>query len=132
MVGRDLTTKERSILELLLSQNFEDVETFRSQIPVARVTEAWVPGLPSTKFDVPASAPRSGYRSNICPYQGIVHLPDAEETPGFLLLWFDKGAISSLEYAWTSDTAPSDLPDPSWIELKEVAPYWGDSPGQET
>jgi hypothetical protein len=116
-IGRPLRAIERDTLETLLSVDFEGVTQLRDQVPVARYAGSRASGsAPSFDIAVPASAPRSTFPGKLAPITAHV-FDSSEEYTGEFILWLTHGYLSGVEYAWVTDEAPDDLPDPSGIHV---------------
>jgi hypothetical protein len=110
---RDLTEREREILDFLLSVDFPGCRELRAQARTARVTGRLVPGEASIWLGIDpelpaASAPLPSWlieaeflASNDFPYGG------------FLVLGQERGRLSDIELAVFVDDAPVEFPPPS-------------------
>jgi hypothetical protein len=115
--GRPLREIERKTLETLLSVDFDGAAELRDQIPLARAAGSSTVGShPSFNIAVPPSAPRSVLLKKIAPISALV-FDSSQEYIGEFILWLADGYLSGLEYAWVTDEAPKDLPDPSNIRV---------------
>lgn len=115
--GRPLRDNERKTLEALLSVDFPGVAELRAQIPLARVAGSRASGTaPSFDITVSESAPRSALLQKMAPITAVTYDADQEYT-GEFILWLADGYLSGLEYAWITDEAPEDLPEPSSIHV---------------
>jgi hypothetical protein len=116
-IGRPLRAIERQTLEILLSVDFEGVAQLRAQVPVARYAGSRGSGsAPSFDITVPEIAPRSVFTGKLVPVTAHVFDSSGEYT-GEFILWLTDGYLSGVEYAWVTDEAPHDLPDPSTIQV---------------
>jgi hypothetical protein len=67
-------------------------------------------GSPSIDFIVIGGVHRVVLDEAILPVDAHVHDESGEYT-GELLLWLEDGLLSSLEYAWVTDSMPDSLPE---------------------
>jgi hypothetical protein len=116
-IGRPLRAIERETLVTLLSVDFEGVAQLRDQVPVARYAGSRASGsAPSFDITVPEGVPRSIFPGKMAPITAHAFDSSAEYT-GEFILWLTDGYLSGVEYAWVTDEAPDDLPDPSSIQV---------------
>lgn len=116
-LDRPLREIERETLETLLSVDFIGVAELRAQVPLARCAGTQTSGsAPSFDITVPKDAPRSEFPGNLAPITADVYDSNQEYT-GEFLIWIAHGYLAGVEYAWVTDEAPDDLPDPSSIRV---------------
>ena len=116
-LDRPLRVIERETLETLLSVDFIGVAELRAQVPLARCAGTQTSGsAPSFDITVPKDAPRSPFQGNLAPISADVYDSNQEYT-GEFLIWIAHGYLAGVEYAWVTDEAPDDLPDPSSIRV---------------
>jgi hypothetical protein len=97
-----LSSRERAILDLLLSADFPGVEALRAQAQgVAAEREGLIIDLLA-----PANSP-SAQVVGRTPVQAVV---DGDGYDGGLLLFVDHGQLSALEYWWVTEDPPDDFP----------------------
>jgi hypothetical protein len=113
---RSPTTRERAILEMLLSVDMPGVEELRAQVPHVRVAR-WDCGCASFDIQVDrALAPKS--RVTKRPAAEASHVP---ERAFDLLLWVHDGWLSGVEIVdyvtGHGDDSPEELPPPEeWAD----------------
>jgi hypothetical protein len=116
-LDRPLRAIERDTLETLLSVDFVGVAELRAQVPLARFAATKTSGWePSFNVTLPEDAPRSPFQGNLAPISAFVYDSNREYT-GEFLVWIAYGYLAGVEYAWVTDEAPDDLPDPSKIRV---------------
>jgi hypothetical protein len=101
-VNRQLTDRERQILDMLLSADFPGVEELRAQ---ARSVTARREGL-IIDLVVEPGIPKAKVLARV-PVQAVV---DGDGYDGGLLLYVDYGSLSGLEYWWVTEHAPAVMP----------------------
>jgi hypothetical protein len=114
-IPRPLTGSERSILELMLSMDFEGAEALRRQSLTAVVTGRCDCGCPTIDVTTSLDLERSRIADPTSPAEGWVDHGE-ENAPGELILFLDEGRLSSLEYVHY-DEIPSDWPDINRVSL---------------
>jgi hypothetical protein len=108
-MGRDLTLKERALLEWLLSDpQIPDADALRAQIPFTKVV-AGAPNLPTYLHLEVVGAPPAACPDGVLPGDAVVESADGEAT-GFLMVWVKSGYLSFVEHAWVTDEMPAELP----------------------
>jgi len=116
---RDLTSRERGLLSLLLDRaSFDGARELAAQVAKTRVAG----GFPTLlDLDVPKTAPASLYKPRRIPLRALVHSPGGELL-GEILVWVRDGYLSALEYAWYTDDAPSEMPPLDHLRVEENHP----------
>lgn len=112
---RSLTPSESAVLSSVLSLEFAEVAVLRDQARAAVVAGRCGCGCPSVYLKVPSKIPASSW-SGLLPCEGRV-VPEAEELPGEIILFAEKGRLSYLEYVYYTVDPPQAWPDPSRVEL---------------
>ena len=105
--ARDLTVREREVLDALLAAGLPDAERLRSQVPRLTVAGVCGCGCPTILFAHDAKG------------EGIEIVADARVagTDDAALLFVNaRGDLDSLEYVWVSESPPSEFPPVSAIE----------------
>lgn len=112
---RDLTTRERDLLRLLLSPDaFPGARELAAQVDGTKV----VGGLATLlDLEAPRATPTAIRRDGPIPVRAFVQSPDGELS-GEVLVWVKDGYLSGLEFAWYSDDAPTEMPEPDWIRVE--------------
>ncbi|MGW5877206.1 hypothetical protein ACWFMI_11740 [Nocardiopsis terrae] len=113
---RELSPREKGVLEEILSRDIPGFEELRQQVQNARVSGNWGSDLPSIDIEVPETTPRSSVRNIIAPVDVSV-LGERGEYLGEILVWLDDGRISAVEYAWVSDSPPRELPEVRQLKI---------------
>jgi hypothetical protein len=105
---RPLTHQEHAVLARLLSVPVAGADQLRAQAQAAQATirETVAAGL---DLVVPTSAPSAALPDGPVRLTAEVYDP-AGHYLGELLLWVKDGRLTSLEYAWVTDVAPTALP----------------------
>lgn len=70
------------------------------------------------RLDIPPGAPRLPLADG--PMTGFYVLDDRGQSTGELLLWFEEGRPSTLEYAWYTEEPPAALPEPHRVVIREA------------
>jgi hypothetical protein len=95
------------VKRLIEDQMFDGREELLAQVPFLSVIDGPVTDL-ALKVD-PRAVPPSTFVSG--PVPGCAWVHDANGQPvGTLLVWVDRGYISTLEYGWITDQPPTELP----------------------
>jgi len=116
--ARVLSGDERRVLSLLLSPEFEGVQELRWQADRAVVVGRCRCGCPTIDIDVPSDAPPAAIRGSLSPVEASVS-EEEDGIPGQIILFVHDGRISSMEYVYFSDTAPSEWPSASRLSVTE-------------
>lgn len=114
--GRDLTEREREVLDFLLAADFQGAPALRVQARSARVTGVCGCGCATIDLEVDReTSPRAELAKRV-PVEafGKSQSPDAA---GGLLLFADDGWLSGLEIWFTSDEPPREFPPSEMFEL---------------
>ena len=106
-MSRQLTDRERQILDMLLSADFPGVEELRAQ---AQSVTARREGL-IIDLVVEPGTPKAKVLARV-PVQAVV---DGDGYDGGLLLYVDEGSLSGLEYWWVTEDPPAAMPPLSAI-----------------
>ena len=93
MAMRNLTVREKSILERMLRQLSDDKDPLRAQASAAEVKTIDDEG--SLDFSVPATAPRASAITERVPVTATFN--DEDGTPVYILLHLQDGRLSELE-----------------------------------
>lgn len=118
---RALTPLERAVLERLLSPAYPGVDVLRTQVQGALVVRLCDCGCPSFDLQVAADAqPAAELPLGPAPFEGDVQAADPSQQPGSILLFLERGRLSSVEYVWI-DHSPGDWPSPERIRLVPAA-----------
>jgi hypothetical protein len=112
---RDLTPKERALLTFLLSRgSFPGVRELAAQVEGTRV----VGGLATLlDLDAPRTALIAARDNGPIPMRAYVENQDGD-VEGEVLVWVRDGYLSGLEFAWYTNEAPSEMPDPDRVRVK--------------
>jgi hypothetical protein len=113
MTARALTATERSVLELLLAEDFSGAEALRAQVASVQVIGGCDCGCPTINLAVAGDVPLAVVESRTpvnAHVDGVVG--------GGLIVFVDDGRLSSLEYYSSEDTPPADFP-----ALDRIRPY---------
>lgn len=111
---RDLTPDEQALLTFILENaSFEGASQLAAQIPGTKVV-----GGPVTMLDLeaPKDSLEAGVIDGPAPIRAFV-ADTQDEIDGEILIWVSHGRLSGLEFAWYTDTPPSELPRPENIRL---------------
>jgi hypothetical protein len=116
---RDLTSRERDLLSLLLEHtSFDGARELAAQVARIRVAG----GFPTLlDLEVEKTTPASPYKPRLVPLRAFVHSPGGELL-GEILVWVRDGYLSALEYAWYTDDAPSEMPPPDHLRVERHDP----------
>jgi hypothetical protein len=117
---RPLNKAERSVLNHILSEDFDGASELRSQVDQVEVVAVWSLNSTSVHFRVRGSVLRSTQSGGHVPVTAEV-LNASGEYVGELLLWLECGVLSALEYAWVTDEMPTVLPDVESISIHRQA-----------
>ncbi len=112
---RPLTVSERSILDLMLSLDFEGVEELRRQALNVLVTGRCSCGCPTIDLATSPDSNRSRIADSTSPVQARVDHGEGH-APGEFILFLNDGRLSSLEYVYY-DEIPNDWPDIDRVTL---------------
>lgn len=110
---RSLAASERSILDLMLSMDFDGVEALRRQSPTVLVSGRCDCGCPTIDLMTSSDVERSRIADGTSPVGGWVDHGEGH-APGDLILFLDEGRLSSLEYVYY-DEIPGD-----WADINRV------------
>jgi hypothetical protein len=116
--ARELNSDERRILHLLLSPEFEGVQELRWQSDNAVVVGRCLCGCPTIDIDVRSISPPVPISGPLSPFEAKVSAEE-DEMPGEIILFVRGGLISSMEYVYYSDTAPSEWPSSGRMSVIE-------------
>jgi len=113
-VTRPLNDRERAIVSAVLGGlRAPDASQLRRQLDSARVTG----GLPTfLDLEVDTALDQAERDDGPLPVRSIV-TADIGEPMGEVLVWVIGGYLSGLEFAWYTDQAPMELPDPAQISV---------------
>jgi hypothetical protein len=113
--SRDLTPNEHALLKFILGKaSFEGAPELAGQIQGTKVTG----GLPTLlDLEAPRDSPEAAVPDGPAPIRAFVEGTDGQ-ADGEILIWVTHGRLSGLEFAWYTDTAPTEMPDPSSIRLE--------------
>ena len=111
---RALTEQEVELLRLLLTQgDFPGARELAVQVDETKV----IGGLATLlDLDVPRAIPAAPMLDGPIPVRAFVQCQD-EEAVGEVLVWVKDGYLSGLEFAWYTDTAPTEMPAPDRIRF---------------
>jgi hypothetical protein len=109
VVPRLLSGPEAAVLDLFPSHEFDGVEELRQQAMGVRVVGQCDCGCPTIDLRPDVSAPSAAIDGPLVPVELTIE-PEADEPPGEVLLFIETGRMSSLEYVFYSDAAPSEWP----------------------
>ena len=105
---RPLTDHERSVLDRVLSSEFDGVLELRDQARDVQVVGRCDCGCPSVDLRANPNRPKAQATGRLAPVELQVR-PRADEPPGNIILFLDDGQLSYLEYVYYTDSPP-----PSW------------------
>lgn len=111
---RNLTTNEQAVLQFILGNaSFEGAHELSAQINGTKVV-----GGPATLLHLkaPNDSPKAAMTDGPAPIRAFVAEPEGD-IEGEILIWVKDGRLSGLEFAWYTDTQPSELPEPGLIRL---------------
>lgn len=113
--ARELSSDERALLRLLCGgTSVPGALQLRAQVEAARVSG----GLPTLlDLDVPATVERAPVEDGPLPQRAFV-TGSRGEMEGELLVWVRDGYLSSLEFAWYTDTTPSGMPTLERVQIQ--------------
>jgi hypothetical protein len=113
--GRDLTLDEESLLQFILGNStFDGASELVAQIPGTKV----IGGLPTLlDLEAPKDSREASVADGPAPVRAFVQGAE-DEIDGEILIWVKQGRLSGLEFAWYTDSAPSELPGPDSIRLE--------------
>ncbi|MFF5035799.1 hypothetical protein [Nocardia salmonicida] len=113
---RPLTDLESEVVTKMLSGGGAGADELRAQIPHSQVVATWGAGSPSVDLVVqPGAVQGSGSADGIFANGAVT---DRNGSPvGEIILWVEKGWLSSIEYAWYTDERPRTLPESAQIEV---------------
>jgi hypothetical protein len=105
--SRPLTSNERGILDLLLTQDFQGVDALRAQVPHASVVGRCTCGCATVDLavDKERCKPASSYGRPILSEAQVV--VDDDEPLGGVIVFLDDGYLSALEIYSSGDPIPN-------------------------
>ncbi|MFB7877650.1 hypothetical protein ACFC06_20570 [Nocardia sp. NPDC056064] len=113
---RPLSDLESAVVTKMLSAGGAGADELLAQIPHSRVVATWGVGSPSIDLAVQPGAVQTAWSADGIFANGAV--TDCSGSPvGEIILWVEKGLLSSIEYAWYTDERPRTLPEPARIEV---------------
>lgn len=113
---RDLSDAERNILEYILSADVIGAKELRAQVPFVKVAALWEKDSPSVDFVRTKNVPKTPLTSRVFPVEAEVHDKNGAVVGG-IVIWVEAGYVSSLEYWWTTDDPPTELPGINMLRL---------------
>lgn len=117
MTDRSLNEDEERIIRLLVTPEVDEQEVLLNQLPFARVTRQWVPGLPSIDIEAGPEPARAHTTERLLSMEGQVSNENGDPS-GLILVWLEAGALSALEHAWYSDEPPTEWPKNERISIR--------------
>jgi hypothetical protein len=121
-LDRDLTNREREILDFLLSVDFADVEILRAQASTARAVGRCPCGCATIEIAVDPGVQAFRPMPMRVPVEARVHDVSEPQRVFELLLFVDDGRISSLEIVWYGTDPPHEFPTPEDFATPLVHP----------
>ncbi|WP_150163422.1 hypothetical protein [Streptomyces venezuelae] len=107
---RPLNAAERTVLEHILSAEFDGASQLRSQLDRTEVTAVWGPDSVSVDLQVREPCEHAALPTELVPVDAHVHDPSGAYV-GEILVWTDRGAtLAALKFAWATDEMPTSLP----------------------
>ncbi|MEU9298846.1 hypothetical protein, partial [Streptomyces sp. NPDC048266] len=107
---RSLNAAERTLLEHILSAEFDGASQLRSQLDRTEVTAVWRPGSVSVDLQVREPCEHAALPTALVPVDAHVHDPSGAYV-GEILVWTDQGTtLAALEFAWVTYEMPTSLP----------------------
>ncbi|MFJ9323922.1 hypothetical protein [Streptomyces globisporus] len=107
---RSLNAAERTVLEHILSAEFDGASQLRSQLDRTEVTAVWEPDSVSVDVQVREPCEHAALPTELVPVDAHVHEPSGA-CVGEILVWTDRGAtLAALEFAWVTAEMPTSLP----------------------
>lgn len=106
---RPLNEDERSVLDLLLSVEFDGVAELREQARAATVVDRCSCGCPSVQLAVHPDAPKSSCRQRLSPVEAEI-APADDEAPGEVMMFLSEGRLSYMELVYYGDSKPDSWP----------------------
>jgi hypothetical protein len=106
---RSLRADEQAVLDRLLSRDFKGAHELRTQAGLATVTGKCDCGCPTINLAVSDQAPRADVPGPLALAELTVTPLDGG-TEGTVILFVSEGLMSSLEYVWYGESAPTSWP----------------------
>ncbi len=110
---RPMTPRERAVLELMLSVDFQGVGELRRQSKSVLAAMRCPCGCPSVDFAHPPTMSGMEIRVNA----------EVENSDDGLFLFTHDGWLGGIEWVGFSDEPPEELPDPALLRV-ELAASW--------
>ncbi|MFG2899814.1 hypothetical protein ACGFZH_22370 [Streptomyces zaomyceticus] len=108
--ARSLNADERTVLEHILSAEFDGASQPLSQLDRTEVTGVWGPGSVSVDLQVREPCEHAALPTELVPVDAPVYDASGSDV-GMILVWTDRGAtLAALEFAWVTDEMPTSLP----------------------
>jgi hypothetical protein len=109
---RSLTDNEAQLLMNILGV-VEAGEKLADQVGCAHVSDDSTPTF--LRLVVEDGAAATSFADG--PIPGRFPVSRESELLGEILVWVKGGRLSAIEYAWVTDAAPTQMPEPSEVEL---------------
>ena len=106
-MSRELTSAERTTLDVLLAGDFPGAAELRAQAATAKVTGSCGCGCPTIDLAVDATTPQAEIAERVA--------VEADAPDGGLIVFVDEGRLSGLEYWTTTGETPAGFPPPEEI-----------------
>lgn len=117
---RELTEREREVLEFLVSIDDPAAHALRAQAATAQVTGECKCGCGAIELDVDRE--RTPPVAVSFPIESFKDDRDDPEACLWLMLWATDGWISGIEIAWLSEDGPQGLPSPEGFDQPKPQP----------
>ena len=109
-----MTEEERGVVDFLLGANFPGVESLREQARHAKVTGLCGCGCPT--FGLLVDKSLAAQAPTATPGQYVSADVVSTDEPFGLLLFTERGWLTSVELVWYGDAPPSTFPDLSLFD----------------
>ena len=110
--ARPLTSLERTVLERILTVDFDGAEAFRKQVPGLRVIAKCDCGCPTVMFQTESNA-----HERLLGAEGRYAPTEPDGPPGEVIIFARNGELSSVEYVYYDNRPPAEFPDPDLLDV---------------